>query len=395
MKKNFIRFIVADMIRDKGFMPLKDENGNLTVGSGINMLSKDFRGNFVVIDFVDGDAISGEGITARLEHNKNWLLNLKSTKVCYFLEIFLFDSAPEPNKTGAIENGQLQGFMERKHLQCVSVNLSEKSLHKYSKLALPKTGLEKVMENRLEQETGVEAGDIDLEELLKEKQKGYSIDIKAKKPMITYTLIAINALIWLLIEGYARMSGNRVEFLLLIFGAKFNPLILAGEYWRFITPVFLHAGVLHMAVNGYSLYAVGPFVEKVFGHGKFIIIYLCAGVTGNIASFVFSNGWGVGASGAVFGMLGAMLYLGLEKPDFFRRYLKYNIVSAIVINLAYGLSRPGIDNFAHIGGLVGGFLLSGVVSGKIREKWYLNKIFYITITAIIVGSGLFYGFNRA
>jgi rhomboid protease GluP len=141
------------------------------------------------------------------------------------------------------------------------------------------------------------------------------------------------------------------------------------------------------------LYALS-IVERVFGHVKFLAVYLIAGIVGNIASFLFSMNWGAGASGSIFGLLGALLYLGLQKPALFKAYFGANVLITIFINLAYGFSRSGIDNFAHIGGLIGGFLATGAVSASDRVKWYLNRFIYIAVIIVLLASSLLYGFNN-
>jgi len=90
--------------------------------------------------------------------------------------------------------------------------------------------------------------------LAKKNEKGYKIEIKDKKPWVTYVLIAVNILVWLLIEIYARSKGVDSSSLLVDFGAKENTHIMMGEYWRFVTPMFLHNGITHLVVNSYSLY---------------------------------------------------------------------------------------------------------------------------------------------
>jgi rhomboid protease GluP len=190
------------------------------------------------------------------------------------------------------------------------------------------------------------------------------------------------------------IKGDSYNALLIEFGAKENLRILNGEYWRFVTPIFLHANLLHMTINTYSLYAVGRTVERIFGHLKYILVYMIAGIIGSIMSFMFSMNPGVGASGSLFGLLGALLYFGVENPVLFRRYFGNSVIVTIIINIIFGLSKSGIDNFAHIGGLIGGFLSSGIVISQKSAKKYLSKPLFLIVTVALILSGLLYGFNN-
>jgi len=213
--------------------------------------------------------------------------------------------------------------------------------------------------------------------------------------IVTYTLIAINIIIWALITLYSIITGIGYSELIISLGAKVNSNIINGQYWRFISPIFLHGDITHLFVNCFSLYSVGRIVEKIFGHAKFLIVYLLAGIMGSLFSFMFSINPSIGASGAIFGLMGALLYFGTEKPMLFKLFFRNGIVATIVINLAYGFMNSGIDNYGHIGGLIGGFLASGIVRGSSRLKWYNRKSIYIASTLIIGASVLILGFTNS
>ena len=119
---------------------------------------------------------------------------------------------------------------------------------------------------------------------------------------LTYVLISINVVVWLFIKLYANYKGVFEGSLLTVFGAKDNTLIMSGQYWRFLTPVFLHNDITHLLVNSYSLYILGTTVEKLIGRPRFLFTYIIAGITGSIMSFMFSTYRAVGASGAIFGL---------------------------------------------------------------------------------------------
>lgn len=222
------------------------------------------------------------------------------------------------------------------------------------------------------------------------------VAIRAKRPLVTYVLIAINIIVWILLNLYSLKSGKSYNELLNIFGAKVNIDIMRGQYWRFITPIFLHANITHLLINCYSLHAIGVTVERIYGQAKFIFVYLAAGIMGSLLSFMFSINPAVGASGAIFGLLGALLYFGVEYPKLFRAYFGHSIMTTIAINLVYGFMNAGIDNFGHIGGLIGGFLASGIVKVKANNSsnWYLSKTIFIVLTIVLGISGVVYGFNN-
>ncbi len=173
----------------------------------------------------------------------------------------------------------------------------------------------------------------------------------------TYTIAGLNALIWLLMT---LMGGSENIQILVLFGAKYNPLIVAGEYWRLLTAAFLHVGILHLAFNTYALLTFGLEVERRFGAKRFMLLYLLAGIMGNALSFVGLRAPSAGASGAIFGLVGATLaYFGIYRQEFGeggRKQLR-NLLVVAGYNLVFGFVAPGIDNLAHLGGLMAGVAL--------------------------------------
>ncbi len=163
--------------------------------------------------------------------------------------------------------------------------------------------------------------------------------------------------------------------------------IRAGEYWRLITPVFLHAHVFHIFMNCYVLYALGPSVEQAFGSARFLVMYLVAGFLASAASFAIPPDVpSLGASGAVFGMAGVLLvYLYRRRRSaFVAQYLR-SILVFIGINLVFGFLFPGIDNVAHIGGLIGGLVLG---AGFDRED-ALKPAMQLIATLAVLSAGAF------
>lgn len=182
-----------------------------------------------------------------------------------------------------------------------------------------------------------------------------------KKLKITYGLIGLN-IIFYLISAY--FSGNLLEIdirVLVFLGAKVNALIDMGEYYRLITCMFLHGNVVHLILNMYALYCIGPITEEIYGKRKYIIIYFVSGIISSLFSYSFSEGISIGASGAIFGVLGAAFYFALKMRRTIGRDFLRSIGSALLINIVIGLSVSNVDNFGHFGGVVGGIIISVVL----------------------------------
>lgn len=202
-----------------------------------------------------------------------------------------------------------------------------------------------------------------------------------KKPIITYSLILINVIVFILLELAGGSTNSNV---LINFGANYKPLVLSGEIYRLVTSAFLHIGMIHLLFNMYALYIIGPQVESFFGKFKFILIYLFSAISGNLLSMLFTNGISAGASGAIFGLLGAILYFGYHYRVYLDGVIKSQIIPLILINLVIGFSTPGIDNGAHIGGLIGGVLMSIAVGVKYKSTKFEKMNGWI-ILAIYTG----------
>lgn len=185
-----------------------------------------------------------------------------------------------------------------------------------------------------------------------------------KNTIVTYTLIGINIFMFIL---SAILSGNVMDIktgVLVDLGAKYNPAIVQGQWFRLITCVFLHGGLIHIAANMYSLYAIGPLIENLYGKYKYLAIYLISGIISSLFSFWFSAYVSIGASGAIFGLMGAIFIFAFKERKRIGKDFLTNITSVLVINLFIGLSIQGIDNFAHLGGLLSGVTFGLIMSHK-------------------------------
>lgn len=173
------------------------------------------------------------------------------------------------------------------------------------------------------------------------------------KPVLVYIILALTVVVFLLQQVSWFFFGTDIPA---SWGAKVNEAILQGQFWRLLTPVLLHGSVLHLGFNMYALHAIGRGLESYYGRARFIGLYLLAAVAGNALSFAFSPYPSLGSSTAIFGLLGAEGVLLYQNRAWFgdraRRALS-NVVMIAAVNLFIGLS-PGIDNWGHLGGLLGG-----------------------------------------
>jgi rhomboid protease GluP len=156
----------------------------------------------------------------------------------------------------------------------------------------------------------------------------------------------------------------------------YSPLISSGEYWRLFTAMFLHVGIVHLLLNSLGLFIFGPQVESLYGRYRFIIIYVLAGLCGSVASFLLNRiVVGAGASGAIFGILAALTAFLVARRRETGEYGRQTLMGLLVlagINLMLGFTLPGIDNFAHMGGFAGGFVLGYVMAPKLTYTEYID-----------------------
>lgn len=214
-----------------------------------------------------------------------------------------------------------------------------------------------------------------------------------KKPILTYILILINVIVFALMYIYG--NGSEDIETLKNFGANYIPLVKSGEYIRLITSAFVHIGIIHLLSNMYALYVIGRQVEQLYGRMKYILIYFISAIMGSLFTVVFSssNTVAAGASGAIFGLLGALLYFGYSYRGYIGNSIINQVLPAILLNLVIGFSSPNIGNSAHIGGLIGGYLIS-MALGIDTEKDNKSKINGIVLTIILILFMIYIGFIR-
>lgn len=177
---------------------------------------------------------------------------------------------------------------------------------------------------------------------------------------VTLSLMLINILIY----GWTALESGSPDidiYVLMRYGAKVNELIDIGQYYRLFTSAFLHADFMHILFNMYALFALGKIVEESVGKWKFILIYSFSAVTGGILSYLYTPNVAVGASGAIFGLLGAILVIAILGRKSALKAMFSRIMLVLAINLFSGFTSSSIDNFGHIGGLLGGLLITGIL----------------------------------
>ena len=221
----------------------------------------------------------------------------------------------------------------------------------------------------------------------KNESKNKKMDriFSSKKPIVTYIIIAICAVMFVI-------SGFGFDMMKLIrYGANVGSLVKDGEIFRLITHMFLHAGFLHIVLNMYSLYVVGPKVEDFYGKWKYILIYLFSGICGGLLSIGLSgDGIAVGASGAIFGLFGALLYFGYNYRGYIGSIIKSQILPIVIYNLLIGFFIAGIDVWSHIGGLIGGMLVANMLGTIENKKYSFNNILlFVIYFGFLVYLGIF------
>lgn len=212
---------------------------------------------------------------------------------------------------------------------------------------------------------------------------------QTRKPFfLSHILILINVAVFLIMMFF---DSSLSTLTLIRFGAKINYRIADLELYRLITPMFLHANLLHLGFNSYALHLFGRDTEMIFGRVRFLIIYFAAGITGTVGSFLFNDNISVGASGAIFGLIGANLYLFTLNKEVYRRIFGNDIFMLLGINVVYGFINPMIDNTAHLAGMFGGFLAAWSVGYRYQVSYTWKNWISRVLLILTVSGALAYG----
>ena len=225
----------------------------------------------------------------------------------------------------------------------------------------------------------------DINQTNEKKNKKMERIFSAKKPIFTYIIMGL-CLIMFIVSNFGYNTG-----LLVALGANYGPLVKNGEIYRLVACMFLHGGIMHFGLNMYSLFIVGPRVEDFFGKWKFLLIYFLSGICGSLLSVGMNpDVVSIGASGAIFGLFGALVYFGYTYRGYIGAMIRSQIVPIVIYNLFLGFIIPGIDMWGHVGGLIGGLLAANML-GTIDNKKYniSNIILFIIYFVFLIYLGIF------
>ena len=192
----------------------------------------------------------------------------------------------------------------------------------------------------------------------------------------TIALLGVLSFLFILVAGASDILTSRFRPLgvpyayVVVLGAKNNEAIRNGELWRLGTSMLLHGNLLHLAVNAYALWVLGTVLERLYGMRRFLSLFVIAGLGGAVASYLFTDANSVGASGAIFGLLGAAVIFGVKfrgiLPARVRRLLTMGLLPWVALNLFIGTVFPEIDNAAHIGGMVTGGVVAIFLGARLQ-----------------------------
>ena len=227
----------------------------------------------------------------------------------------------------------------------------------------------------------------DINNKTEKENEFYEKVFSPKKIVATKVLILINVIVFVL---SFLLSETGIYDVFTNFALN-KYYVKSGEIYRLITCGFLHADIIHLFCNMYSLYIIGTQLENFIGKKKFGIVYFISMITGSLLSCVMSNSWSVGASGAIFGLIGSLIYFGYHYRIYLGSVIKSQIVPLLILNLGIGFIIPNIDVSAHIGGLVGGLLSTMAVGieNKSDKKDRINGIICLMILIIFLTIILF------
>lgn len=355
-------------ITEKGYNPI------ILHGAKDEIWLENMDGSYEIVRIVSGYIHNNEQLNFDLFKTKQIIKKIKKS-TCSFnmntlsLFINLGDNVDikKFEHVGKIDCAQIKNMKDLKKYDfimnefpsiTVDTNLKEKGMNLFLKITDEIT--------KKNEETSLKAEDV----------------FKKKKPIITSFIIALNIILFLLM--YILGNGSEDAYTLVNFGANVREFVRAGEYYRLITCSFLHIGIFHLLCNMYCLYVVGSQIESFYGKVKYILIYLVSTLCGSILSIATSSSISAGASGAIFGLFGSLLYFGYHYRVYLGSVLKSQLIPLIILNLGLGFILPGIDNAAHIGGLIGGVLISACLGVKYKSTNFEKTNAFIILTIFML-----------
>ena len=386
MIKNYIQVISEKLIKDKHFRMSNSEFREDKVGFLITT-----GDGPIIVEVYDVNSFTPEDMIQHIIAGINNLNMITSNPADYKIyRVFIsHDDIPEV-VLKAIKAAHIHDVYNRKYMKPIHVNVDKKTITCYYDESFPDYGILDVLYENIDKEKWHERDKDKVLELDNQKHEDFSISFATKRAMTVYTVIALNIFMYIVacMKGYREGNFEVMRQL----GMKDNNLIRQGEYYRLLAATFLHAEVMHLVTNCYALYVMGPVCEKIYGNLKFLALYLVSGIGGFIFSFALTQNPSLGASGAVFGVLGAISYMGIKKPLLFKTVFGTSFLVVIAMNIAISFAVPNIDSWGHIGGFISGFLFSGVVGVMKQESSYVKKVCMILLL-IILGGMLYMGLD--
>ncbi len=358
---------------------ITEENYNPVVlqGAEDEIWLENLNGDYKIIRIVSNHILNDEQLQFDLFKTKHVVKKIKKKTLTFKIKVLSIFTDIE-------ENIELD---KEKDIDCISI-YDEKDLGKYNEV---KETFPDLMKKIKFSEEGVSlfmkiTADINQ----KNKEDSVKVDevFKKKIPFVTYGLIAINTTIFILMY----FLGKEHEFIQK-YSVHAYSIIVKGEYYRLFTGAFLHGGIAHFLFNMYALYILGAQLEGFIGKVRYTTVYFFSILTASLLSIILNDAASVGASGAVFGILGSLLYFGYHYRVYLGGVIKSQILPIILINLSFGFLAGGnIDNWAHIGGLIGGLLITVGVGIKYKSSNF-ERINGMIVSLLVVAFLIFVALN--
>ncbi len=338
------------------FITVKNYNPIILQGAENEIWLENMESEYKIVRIVSSHIHNNEQLSFDIFKTKRVVKKIKKQTLSFNINVLSIFT----------DLGENVNLDKNKNKHMVFVNLEDES--DISKYDFIKKSFPDIKNNLMVDEKGIQLY-IKLTSDINKKNQKTNREVeevfREKNPIITRTLIAINIVLFL----YMVLTSNEESFINSF--AVYGPFIRNGQYYRLITGGFIHGGILHLLFNCYALYIIGTQAENYFGKLKYIISDFLSLVSSSVLSMLFlgSEGLSVGASGAIFGLMGALLYFGYYYRVYLGNVLKSQILPLIIINLVIGFTpNSGIDNAGHIGGLIGGLLTTYAVGVKYKSK---------------------------
>ena len=213
-----------------------------------------------------------------------------------------------------------------------------------------------------------------------------SVSQNKVKPIVNHAYLILLSIFFVYLWFRSQEELPEI-FIVIHYGAKYNPLIIVGEYWRLLTSAFMHIDPMHFLFNAIFIYRFGAIVENIFGKWRMILIILISALSASLFSFAFSTTPSLGASGVAYGFIGVVVFLGFELRKTFMPLLKQIVIPMLIISVVSSLLMPNIDHFGHLGGFIGGFFAATIV-GVPRIKPFITRTVLTIIILAVLSSGL-------